>query len=406
MNILLLCDEYPPGVHGGIGTVVRLQAVELVKQGHTVIVTGFYDWGYGEADYFVDEGVEVHRFRRRLSSHLLAKQTSMPVRATYRILKDSRLFQQDIKLSLRGYKQHVEELIKKHKIDVIEMPEYNDYIRFCKSYVPFPEFSAPTIVKLHGSLTYYGYMDGNIVPEYWQKMEHDIMAQADAVCSVSKYRAEKAIELKEYAGPIKVLYNGIRIGDIGNYEKKHPKRVVFTGSLFEKKGIFQLMKAWNIVHKTMPDAQLVIFGKGHIDKVKATLDEEVGKTVSFMGHVSRAELFPYLGESRAAIFPSFAESFALGPMEAMACQTAVIYTSRTSGPELIQDGENGLLVDPKDVEDMAQKLLLLLNDNALADRLAKNAKQTILDKFQIKVIAQEHIQYYQQVVDSVEQKAN
>jgi glycogen synthase len=47
MNILFICDEYPPGRHGGIGTVVQLTARALVSQGHNVVVAGFYDWAYG-----------------------------------------------------------------------------------------------------------------------------------------------------------------------------------------------------------------------------------------------------------------------------------------------------------------------------------------------------------------------
>ena len=63
MNILYLCDEYPPGQHGGIGTSVRSMARELVKQGHRVVVAGLYSPGYGGADEFVDNGVKVYRFQ-------------------------------------------------------------------------------------------------------------------------------------------------------------------------------------------------------------------------------------------------------------------------------------------------------------------------------------------------------
>jgi glycogen synthase len=46
MNILYICDEYPPGPNGGIGSVVQNLARELVKQGHKVYVVGLYPIGY------------------------------------------------------------------------------------------------------------------------------------------------------------------------------------------------------------------------------------------------------------------------------------------------------------------------------------------------------------------------
>lgn len=398
MNILLLSEEYPPGRHGGIGTVVQMQAREMVRQGHNVVVSGFYDWGYGGADEFVDNGVKVYRFRRGLNSNLLNKQDALHVRAMYRLLRTSGLFQKDIKKSMKRYQAHIEQLITDHNINIIEIADYNDYIRFCSTYVPYPKFSVPVVAKLHGSLTYYGYMDGNDVPQSWQQMEHDILEQADAVCSVSKYRADMASKIGEYNGPIKILYNGIDRSDIGSYETKYPNRVVFTGSLMKKKGIYQLMRAWNIVNDQMPDAELYIFGKGPIETIKEELTSTAKSTVHFKGHVDRSVLFQYLGEARAAIFPSFAESFALGPMEAMACGTAITYTSRTSGPELITNEVDGLLVDPADEQEMATQMLRLLQDDTLANELANKGKERVASNFDISVVVQKHIDYYRDVL--------
>jgi len=81
-------------------------------------------------------------------------------------------------------------------------------------------------------------------------------------------------------------------------------------------------------------------------------------------------------------------------MEAMLCNTAVIYSILSSGPELITDGEDGLLVDPYDVNDIANKILLLLNDPSLNFKLAKNGKELIKNKFDISKISKENIDYY------------
>lgn len=398
MNILYLCDEYPPGRHGGIGTVVHMLAHAMANLGHTVTVAGFYDWGYGGEDEFQDGKVKVYRFRRGLSSKLFQQQDAFLSRVLFKFCKVSGLFQRDIKQSLVKYKDFVEQLIEKHDIDIIEQPDYNDYIRFCNSYVPFPKFSVPTVAKLHGSLTYIALNNKQEVPTHFRKMEQQILGQVEAVCSVSKYRADMAKVYKEYAGEIAVMYNGIDTTNIPSYKTKYSNRVVFTGTLNANKGIFQLAKAWNKVIAKRPDAELIVFGKGPVEKIKVLLEESVKGSVYFKGHVPREELFQYLGESAVAIFPSYAESFALAPMEAMATATAVIYTKRTSGTELITDGEDGLLVDPDDIQDIAEKIVTLLTDENKTATIGAKGKLRVEKSFDMKVVAQNHTNYYQEVL--------
>src|SRR5690348_16969191 len=119
MNILYLCDEYPPGSHGGIGTAVKVLGVEMARKGHTVIVAGLYDWGYGGEDYFEDNGVSVYRFRMKLASKIFAQKRSLLTRIAYRILKDTRVFEWDVKNSLEKYGTFLEALIKKYNIDIV-----------------------------------------------------------------------------------------------------------------------------------------------------------------------------------------------------------------------------------------------------------------------------------------------
>ena len=67
MNILYICDEYPPGRNGGIGTMVQVLGRELVKQGHNVYVAGLYSYRYGGNNFEEDKGVKVWRLRYGLN---------------------------------------------------------------------------------------------------------------------------------------------------------------------------------------------------------------------------------------------------------------------------------------------------------------------------------------------------
>ncbi|MDB4918251.1 glycosyltransferase family 4 protein [Mucilaginibacter sp.] len=401
MNILYLCDEYPPGKHGGIGTYVRLIARQMVTLGHNVVVAGLYGPGYGEADEFSDEGVKVYRFRRGFDYKIFSDEQSLISRIGIRLLKDSGLMERDIKKSLAAYKNKLEQLIIAHKIDIIEMPDYNDYIRFCSSYIPFPQLSIPVVVKMNGSITYFTKEANKQVPAHLLKMEQAILKQASAVLSASKYTANKSSEYLSYNKEIEVLYNGIKTDLPARNISKSSKQVIFTGTLVAKKGIYQLAKAWNIVNKSMPAARLLVLGKGSQQKAISHLTDKAKASVNFKGHVSTDELYDHLSASAISVFPSYAEAFALAPLEAMACGTAVINSNRTSGSELIDDKINGLLIDPDNIDQIATAIIYLLNNPDVCARLAKAGNEKVKEQFEIGNIAAKTIQFYNKVLKSV-----
>jgi glycosyltransferase involved in cell wall biosynthesis len=399
MNILYLCDEYPPGPHGGIGTYVRLIARQMVKLGHKVIVAGLYSRGYGGPDEFEDEGVKVFRYRWGIDGKWFENQQSVRVRIVNRVLLDAGITQRGIKKSLAAYQTKLEHIISDEQIDIVEMPDYNDYIRFCSSYIPFPELPVPIVVKLNGSITYFNTEAGKPVAPHVLKMEQHILNRAAAVSSASADTAGKSAVYLSYNKPIKVLYNGIDTDiAVGGSSETSTKQVVFTGSLVQKKGIFQLAKAWNIVIKQVPDARLLVLGKGPVNKVTAFLQEYAKNSVTFKGHVGKDELYTCLAQSAAAIFPSYAEAFALAPLEAMACGTVVINSNRTSGPELIDDGINGLLVDPDNIEQLASAIITLLHEPEKRLKLASAGNEKVKQYFDIDILARQTLQFYEQVL--------
>ncbi len=398
MNILYLCDEYPPGKHGGIGTVVQSLAREMVKLGHNVTVAGIYYWGYGGEDHFIDEGVQVYRFRYQLASKWFYNDQSLRVRGSYQILGRLGLLQWDIKRSLHKYQHFLSQLIKERSIEVVEMPDYNDYMRFCKKPVFFPFFKVPTIVKLHGSMTYFAREAGHKEPGQVLVMEQDIFNKAAVITSVSKYTADKTRSYFNIRKDIEVVYNGIETNIEIKQRDKIRDRVIFTGTLAGKKGIYQLMKAWNLVIEQKANATLWVCGKGSVKAAISLLSEKARASVVFKGHIPRKELIKHIEESCIGVFPSYAETFGLAPLECMLHRTAVIFTQRTSGPEVIEDGKDGILADPDDVERLANKILLLLDDPKLREALSNSAYIAVKKKFDIRRIALHNANVYESVI--------
>jgi glycosyltransferase involved in cell wall biosynthesis len=113
-----------------------------------------------------------------------------------------------------------------------------------------------------------------------------------------------------------------------------------------------------------------------------------------------------LQHARAAVFPSFVESFALAPLEAMACGCPTVYTSRVSGPELICDGEDGLLVDPAHPEQIAAAIGRLLADDDLANRLATAGRRRIEEHFSMAAFLPRNEAFYRQCVENYRRQKN
>jgi len=401
MNILYICDEYPPGKNGGIGTMVQVLGRELVKQGHSVYVAGLYAYRYGSSDYEEDWGVKVYRLRYGLNLRLNEKNR------LYNLLEK---LPNGLKRNLNGkrafikYLEFIEQLIEKENIDVIEIQDWNNFSFFIGFSVEWPTFKIPLIVKSNGSYTYFANESNTKTKKYFHLIDLKLYARADALSAVSQYTANKNKQLFNISKDVKVLYNSIEIPDIKLDNEKHKQKIIITGTLVIKKGIFQLMKAWNFVNEKFPNAELVIYGKGKIKRLKQLLNEKSSETVFFKGHVSRNELFQELSNATMAIFPSYSECFALAPLEALVVGCPIINTSRSSGKELVTDKENGSLINPDNVEEIANKIIELIENQDLQKKYSIKGREKVIAEFNIVNSAKDHINYYNEVINSFKLK--
>jgi glycogen(starch) synthase len=134
MNILFVCDEYPPGRNGGIGSMVRNLAVEFVRQGHQVFVVGLYPHGYGGDDFFIDEGVKVWRKKYVTDIGLISNTFSLKDKILLKLLRVTGILKMDAKWSAQKLFSFIGQLIKQYKIDIIEIPDHNQFFFQGKGY--------------------------------------------------------------------------------------------------------------------------------------------------------------------------------------------------------------------------------------------------------------------------------
>ena len=395
MNILFICDEYPPGKNGGIGSSIQTLSRELFNQGHKVFVAGLYSYNYGQKDYEETEGIKI--WRKRYGINLRVSADSILYKAVNKLPNAirSRL---NGKKAFNEFTHFVAELIEHEKIDIIEIADYNNFCQNIGYVVHWPKFSIPLVLKSHGSHTYFCNELGIQPTEHLKKTDIALYQRADDYSCVSKYTAEKNAKLFNIIQSLQILYNGVQIS--GDYftKPRDSKTVIFTGSITEKKGIFSLIKAWNIVCEKFPEAKLLIFGKGKVKPLESLSTQLAKKTIIYKGHVTKDVLFQNLAKATLAVFPSYSETFGLGVVEAMSAGCPVIYTKKSCGPEIVTNCVEGLLVDPNDIEEIARNIITLLENEKMRNNLAQSAFNSVKLRFNIEHIANNHISFYHQVI--------
>ena len=400
MTVLFICDEYPPGNNGGIGTTVQNLGRELVQQGHQVLVAGLYAYRYKEKDYEEDQGVRVWRKRYGLNLHLPSR--SKWYTALER-LPDPMKKRLNGQRAFRAFVDFIRELISTHRVDVIEIADFNSFAMYIGFKVEWPLFDVPLVLKSHGSYTYFCRELGEVPHPKFEAIDKALYARADAYSCVSHYTATANERLFGLQRPMKVLYNGIHVPAEASSQRE-AFSVVFSGTLVYKKGIFSLIKAWNAVHSRYPKARLFVYGKGSHTRLKKLLSPESAASVEFAGHVSRPDLLDKLKTATLAVFPSYSETFGMGVVEAMSMGCPVIYTKRSCGPEIVKQGIEGLLVDPDQPGEITQAISQLFDSAELRDRLAQQAYQGVQNRFRIDHSAKDHVQFYSDVIQEFKLK--
>lgn len=395
MNILYYCDEYPPARNGGIGTVVKLVAEAMVKCGHRVYVAGTYWDGKGKETVEQINGVTVIRWHKgsydtigiRICSLVNIGNWSRTTKAQQILNRTQRL---------------LEQVIKTHKIDLLEMPDYVDSFVHNNGLVfPARRFSVPIIVRVHGCVSFlYRYLQ-SVDNEEKTKQDKSLFAKADAICAVSEFSKRYVEENLSPDKDIEVIYNPIDSGsfeNVASIDREQPI-ILFFGKIAEMKGVWSLLKAFNLVAEKYPRVKLRLLGNGDVEKAKQCIDSCFADRVEFVGFVPHERIADEIDAATFCVLPSYFENFSMAALEVLSRRKALIYTQLASGKELIDDGENGFLVDPNDVGQIAEKMELLLSDAGLRHRLAENGYEMCRSRFSTETIIPKMEQYYQSVIE-------
>ncbi|MFQ5815303.1 MAG: glycosyltransferase family 4 protein [Candidatus Hydrothermarchaeaceae archaeon] len=233
----------------------------------------------------------------------------------------------------------------------------------------------PLVVTAHGSdVTVLG--RGRIT----RPLVAFALKNADAVVAVSNFVKGEMVKMGVPEERIRVIHNGIAVDhQIEREEFFLPGNgpiVTFIGNLVPQKGVDVLLHAIDDVRKVVPDARVVIIGDGREEKgLKALARELQLNDVHFLGR--RKDLVSVLEKSSLLVLPSREEGLGMVLLEAMHMGVPVVASDTGGIPEVVEDRENGILVERGNPEALGTGIITALTDVALREKLVRNGRETV-----------------------------
>ncbi len=292
-------------------------------------------------------------------------------------------------------------IIKKRNVDIIHSHEF-----MMNVYGTITAFltNRPNIVTIHGK---------NYFWEKWRRrIAYRFMAYfATKTVSVSE-------DLKKFivdkvgidADKISVIYNGIDVerfnSNLSPQDKMKLKKelgingiVIGTiGNPYPVKGHIYLIKAASKVINEYPDATFLIIGKQtkYMDELKKeVLNLNLENNIKFLGF--RDDIPQLLQLMDVFVLSSIHETFSIATIEAMAALKPIVVTKCGGPEEIIIEGKTGFFVPPMDSEALAEKILTLLKNKELAEKLGQSGSEWVRQKFTMKAM----IKNYRELYDTV-----
>lgn len=286
-------------------------------------------------------------------------------------------------------------LLAKAKLDLVHFPHFNVPIfyggRFVVTIHDLILIKYPTVRATTLSPWLYWLKNWAYRTVIWSAVH-----RATAIITVSEFTKQDI--LKHFSLPadkVKVIYEGVANLAKGrdslfvkNYDKGSLLRyniskpfLLYVGNAYPHKNLERLLKVFSKIKSQQSDLQLVLVGKeDYFYKQLKIVAAQMSlwhagdfSPVVFTGYVADEDLEILFKEAAAYVFPSFYEGFGLPPLEAMAKGCAVVSSERSSMPEIL--GEAALYFNPEDEADMEDKIIKIVSDKSLRERLVAKGKE-------------------------------
>jgi glycosyltransferase involved in cell wall biosynthesis len=213
------------------------------------------------------------------------------------------------------------------------------------------------------------------------------LAQSHRLIAVSE-ESGRLLQRLLPAAKVAVVPNGVKTAEFAVRREAatdHFVRLLFVGAMGRLKGEADLIGALQRVAGAAPEFRLAMLGHGSATVAPLCQQSGLLPHIDHLGPVPMSERMAFFRWADVFVLPTYAEGMPLSVIEAMAAGLPVITTAVGGIPELIEDGVEGFLIKPGDVEALADRLLRLVRDPQLCQRMGERSRAKA-QQFDLEVI--------------------
>lgn len=375
LKILLVSDMYYP-LPGGIPEHIHHLYLEMKKMGHTVhILTG-----------------KTFRDRTETSSDIIRYGYSISVPA------NNSFSQISVGISLFS---QVKDLLSKEKYDIVHIHG---------SLAPTLPILTLLCSESTNIVTFHAAHNRSIGYSALKSPLSNVFRRIDGLIAVSK-EAERSVSMY-FPGDYRIIPNGVNISRfnpnsqrLGKYDDDR-KNILFVGRHDPRKGIKFLYKAMDHIIEEMPEARLIVVGKGLLKRYyRMSISERVREHIIIEDYVDYDLLPSYYSTADVFVSPATGgESFGIVLIEAMASGVPVVASRIRGYRQVAKHRYNAYLVKPKDTRELAEGIMEVLRNEKLRKDMVANGFESV-KQYSWNVVTKQVIDYYREIMKRKASKA-
>ena len=380
MKIAFLTPEYPHSKttpSGGIGTSILNLSKALSNLGHDISILVY---GQDIDDDFIEDSIHFYK------------------------IKNIKIKGLSLILTQKKVERLINSLYISGKIDIVEAPDWTGFTAFVNP-------KCPLVIRENGSDTYFCYLDNRKVKFKNKFLEKRALKKATGIISVSDFTGNLTNELLNLNRSYTVIPNSIDVSLFQSQESDNKKlSILYFGTLIRKKGLLELPEIFNRVYKINQDVELILVGNDSADiktgststweLMKPLFHDSSFKKVRYLGAVDYSKIQDLIKDATVCVFPTFAEALPVSWLEAMAMEKAIVASNIGWAQEMIEDGNEGFLVHPKNHEQYAERILELLKSKEKQIQFGKAARVKVKTNFSHDLVARQSVEFYKNILES------
>ncbi len=249
------------------------------------------------------------------------------------------------------------------------------------------------ITHLHASDPKYLFEQRN------QKILSYLFYHSDRVLVLSQQWKQWLNEALNMERHVSVLYNPAPTVEAMNNFHSRKKQILFAGTLIERKGYVDLIKAFSLIAPKYPDWTVIFAGNGELEKATALAkDLKTDRQVIFKGWIAGEEKDKTFREASVFCLASYAEGFPMAVLDAWAYGLPVVATPVGGLPDVLNDGKNALIFQAGDTEHLARQLDRLISEDELRSAISRESLKLSNTVFNIETINKQLAAIYKEVL--------